>query len=74
MAVVRDRYLSQHRPTMKHNTRIHATRPARPQRPGSAARNTPTNSTASVRLAATPAAPPSPARDCPSWEELLGQR
>jgi hypothetical protein len=27
-----------------------------------------------VRLAATPAAPPSPARDCPSWEELLGQR
>jgi hypothetical protein len=60
MAVVRDRYLSQHRPTMKHNTRNHATRPARPQRPGNAT--------------ATPAAPPSPARDCPSWEDLLGQR
>jgi len=45
---------------MKHNTRIHATRPARPQRPGNAT--------------ATPAAPPSPARDCPSWEDLLGQR
>ena len=55
---------------MQHNTRAYAPHPARPQRFGSV---TPNNA-GSIRLAAAPAVPPSPARDCPSWEELLGQR
>lgn len=63
---------------MQHNTRAHAPHPARPQRPGGVTQTIAANGCAlnagSIRLAAAPASPPSPARDYPSWEELLGQR